>query len=64
MNGYGDRLLRIDLSKGRISKDPISDSMKRDYLGGRGFAIKLLWDEVKNVDPLSEKNKLIFAIRP
>ncbi|HSB07846.1 MAG TPA: aldehyde ferredoxin oxidoreductase family protein, partial [Thermodesulfobacteriota bacterium] len=41
-----------------------SDSMKRDFLGGRGFAIKLLWDEVRNVDPLSEKNKLIFAVGP
>ena len=64
MNGYGGRLLRIDLSKGKISKDPIPDSMKRDYLGGRGFAIKLLWDEVRNVDSLSEKNKLIFAVGP
>ena len=64
MNGYGDRLLRIDLSKGRISKDAISDSMKRDFLGGRGFAIKLLLDDVRDVDPLSEKNKLIFAIGP
>src|SRR4030042_1246330 len=64
MNGYGDKLLRVNLSNGKVSKDEISDSMKRDFLGGRGFAIKLLWDEVKNVDPLSEKNKLIFAIGP
>jgi aldehyde:ferredoxin oxidoreductase len=64
MNGYGDKLLRVNLSSGKISKEEISDAMKRDYLGGRGFAIKLLWDEVRSVDPLSEKNKLIFAIGP
>ena len=64
MNGYGDKLLRVNLSNGKVLKEEISDSMKRDFLGGRGFAIKLLWDEVKNVDPLSEKNKLIFAIGP
>jgi aldehyde:ferredoxin oxidoreductase len=38
--------------------------MKRDFLGGRGFAVKLLWDEVKRVDPLSEKNKIIFSTGP
>ncbi|RPJ11972.1 MAG: aldehyde ferredoxin oxidoreductase [Deltaproteobacteria bacterium] len=64
MNGYGDRLLRVDLSIGKISKETISDSMKSDFLGGRGFAVKILWDEVKNVDPLSDKNKLIFAVGP
>ena len=47
MNGYGDRFLRVNLSNGKISKEGISDSMKRDFLGGRGFAIKLLWDEVR-----------------
>ena len=64
MNGYGGKLLRVNLSSGKISKEEISDAMKRDYLGGRGFAVKLLWDEVRNVDPLSEKNKLIFSIGP
>ena len=64
MNGYGDQLLRVDLSSGKVSKEEISGPMKRDYLGGRGFAIKLLWDEVKGVDPLSEKNKLIFSLGP
>ncbi len=64
MKGYGDKLLRVNLSNGKVSKEGISDAMKSDFLGGRGFAIKLLWDEVKNVDPLSEKNKLIFSTGP
>jgi aldehyde:ferredoxin oxidoreductase len=64
MNGYAGKLLRVNLSNGKVSKEEIPDSMKRDYLGGRGFAIKLLWDEVRSVDPLSEKNKLIFSIGP
>jgi len=63
MKGYG-KLLRVNLSDGKITKEEISDSMKRDFLGGRGFAVKLLWDEVKHVDPLSEKNKLIFSTGP
>ena len=63
MKGYG-KLVRVNLSDGKISKEEISDQMMRDFLGGRGFAIKLLWDEVKKVDPLSEKNKIIFATGP
>jgi len=64
MKGYAGKLLRVNLSNGKVSKEEISDSMKRDFMGGRGFAIKLLWDEVKRVDPLSEKNKIIFSTGP
>jgi aldehyde:ferredoxin oxidoreductase len=64
MKGYAGKLLRVNLSNGKVSKEEISDSMKRDFLGGRGFAVKLLWDEVKRVDPLSEKNKIVFSTGP
>ncbi|MBM4351840.1 MAG: aldehyde ferredoxin oxidoreductase family protein [Deltaproteobacteria bacterium] len=64
MNGYAGKLLRVNLSDRKISKEEISESLKKDFLGGRGFAIKLLWDEVKHVDPLSEKNKIIFSTGP
>jgi aldehyde:ferredoxin oxidoreductase len=64
MDGYHGKLLRVNLSDGRVSKENIPDSLKENFLGGRGFAIKLLWDEVKKVDPLSEKNKIIFATGP
>jgi aldehyde:ferredoxin oxidoreductase len=64
MKGYAEKLLRVNLSNGKVSKEEISESMKRDFLGGRGFAVKILWDEVKRVDPLSEKNKIIFSTGP
>jgi len=64
MKGYAGKLLRVNLSNGQVSKEEISESTQRDFLGGRGFAIKLLWDEVKHVDPLSEKNKIIFSTGP
>jgi aldehyde:ferredoxin oxidoreductase len=63
MDGYG-KLLRVNLSDGKVTKEDIPDSLKESFLGGRGFAIHLLWNEVKKVDPLSEKNKLIFATGP
>jgi aldehyde:ferredoxin oxidoreductase len=64
MKGYTGKLLRVNLSNGKISKEEIPESTQRDFLGGRGFAIKLLWDEVKHADPLSEKNKIIFSTGP
>lgn len=64
MKGYAGKLLRVNLSHGKISKEEISEAVQRDFLGGRGFAIKLLWDEVKHVDPLSEENKIIFSTGP
>lgn len=64
MKGYAGKLLRVNLSSGKVSKEEIDDRVKRDFLGGRGFAIKLLWDEVKGVDPLSEGNKVIFSTGP
>ena len=44
MKGYAGNLLRVNLSNGKVSKEEISDSVKSDFLGGRGFAVKLLWD--------------------
>lgn len=64
MKGYAGTLLRVNVSNGKVSKEEIPDSMIRDFLGGRGFAVKLLWDEVKRVDPLSEKNKIVFSTGP
>jgi aldehyde:ferredoxin oxidoreductase len=39
--------------------------LAKSFLGGRGFAAKILWDELKlGTDPLSSKNKLVFAAGP
>ncbi|MCK5420031.1 MAG: hypothetical protein KAI93_16020, partial [Desulfobacterales bacterium] len=47
MAGYAGKILRVNLSNGKINKEDISDQMKNKFLGGRGFAVKILWDEVK-----------------
>lgn len=64
MKGYTGRMLRINLSDGRVSKEEISEEMRKKFLGGRGFAVKILWDEVRGVDPLSEGNKVVFSTGP
>jgi len=65
LKGWNGRLLRVDLTKGKTVVQDYSDEFARRFVGGRGFAVKLLWDELKpGTDPLSPENMLIFATGP
>jgi aldehyde:ferredoxin oxidoreductase len=65
MHGWNGQILRVDLTKKKSSVQSYGKDFALKYLGGRGFAIKILWDELpKNTDPLSPQNKLIFATGP
>ena len=44
MASFRNRILRVDLSNASFSEQLISDSDIHDYLGGRGFGVKLLYD--------------------
>jgi len=65
LNGYGGQVLRVNLTQGSVEKSDLDPSLARDYLGGRGFAAKILYSELeKGVDPLGEANKLVMAAGP
>ncbi len=65
MSGYTGKILRVDLSSGKISVDEPSESFYRRYFGGRGFVSYFLLKEVpRDADPLGAENKLIFANGP
>ena len=65
MKGWNGRLLRVDLTKGTAVVEEYSEDMALRFVGGRGFAVKLLWDELASgVDPLGPDNMLIFATGP
>jgi aldehyde:ferredoxin oxidoreductase len=54
--------LEIDLSTGKIEKVETDPDVARNYLGGQGSALKILWDRVPpEVKPFSEENLLIFS---
>lgn len=62
MFSYAGRILRVDLSKGKIWKEKLRESFARKYLGGSGFNAKVLYDEVSpDVDPLGPDNILMFG---
>ncbi len=65
VNGYGGQVLRVNLTDGTIEKKELDPELARDYLGGRGFAAKVLYSELqKGTDPLGAGNKLIVAAGP
>ncbi len=65
MNGYGGKILRVNLTTGQITKEPTPADVARDYIGGRGFGAYFLFKEVpKNADPLGPENKLIISSGP
>ncbi|MDF1514877.1 MAG: aldehyde ferredoxin oxidoreductase N-terminal domain-containing protein, partial [Anaerolineae bacterium] len=60
LNGWRNRLLRVDLSNSHIWAQEITE-MVPEYLGGRGLAAKIMWDEyVEPVDPLDERSPLFL----
>ena len=65
MQGWIQKFLRLNLSKNKFIVDKYDGEMAKAFLGGRGFAAKIFWDEIKpEVNPLSPENKLIFSTGP
>jgi aldehyde:ferredoxin oxidoreductase len=63
--GWNGVFLQVNLSKNKAVAESYNASLALNFLGGRGFAAKILWDKLKpGTDPLSPENKLIFAAGP
>jgi len=59
------KILRVNLTEGTCTPEPLNMEWANDYLGQRGLATKYLVEEIDpKVDPLSADNKLIFATGP
>jgi aldehyde:ferredoxin oxidoreductase len=66
-SGCFHKILNIDLSKGSHTIKNTDENFVDTYVGGRGFAVKLLWDHLKGrdlVDPLGPDNMLVVAPGP
>ncbi|MFC2003559.1 aldehyde ferredoxin oxidoreductase N-terminal domain-containing protein, partial [Chloroflexota bacterium] len=60
--GWMGTILRVDLSLGRIEKEPLSEKLRFGYVGGRGINSRILYDSVgPEVAPLGDENVLIFG---
>lgn len=68
MLGYQGKVLEVDLSRGSAEINEIPESWYTEYIGGEGFAAKVLFDRFESLDekmdPMSEENLLILAVGP
>ncbi len=65
MNGWTGKILRIDLTSGKISEEATDPAIARLYIGARGMGTRYFFNEVDpGIDPLGPENKIIFAPGP
>ena len=65
MHGFHGRVLHIDLTNRTVEEEVVPDEVLQKYLGGKGLAAYLMLRHLEpSVDPLSHKNKIIFATGP
>lgn len=62
--GVHGRILVIDLSRHQIDVEDYSKDYFYKYLGGKALGMSLLAEQLVNVEPLDEKNKLGFFTGP
>jgi len=63
--GYFGKQLRVSLDSKEILKENIDASILRKYLGGVGYAARVLYDEIpEGTHPLLPENKLMFTTSP
>ncbi|RLI87127.1 MAG: aldehyde ferredoxin oxidoreductase [Archaeoglobales archaeon] len=72
--GYMGRILKVNLSDETVKVEKTNMDIARKYLGGKGYAVRLLYDYLQSykemglspgdIDPLGEENVLIFATGP
>jgi aldehyde:ferredoxin oxidoreductase len=65
MKGWMGKILRVDLTRGALTEEPLDPRAARDYIGGRGLGIHFLRREIDPLcDPLSAANLLVMATGP
>lgn len=65
MFGYMGKILRVDLTQGKLSEEELREEDCKLFLGGSGLATRYLFDEVpRGADPLGPENELIFMTGP
>jgi len=65
MDGWMGTILRVNLTKGTVTREPTSTDLAHGFIGARGLGAKIISDEVDpSTDALGPRNKLIFAPGP
>lgn len=63
--GYTGKFLLVDLDSKSTAVQSLTDDLVEKFIGGRGFAAKVLYDALEpGIDPLGPQNKLFFVTGP
>ncbi len=63
--GYTGKILFVDLTTGAIKEESPSESVYRDFIGGAGLGVRILYERMKpGADPLGPENILGFVTGP
>lgn len=63
--GWIGKILRVDLSKAKISQEDLDPKIAERFIGARGLGVKYLYDEIDpKLEAFDSGNKLIFATGP
>jgi aldehyde:ferredoxin oxidoreductase len=64
-NNYELKIVRVNLTTGKITEERVDGDTARKYLGGTGLGIKYLWDEVPaGVEWSDPENRICFFTGP
>ena len=60
---YAGKILFVDLTQGTFSEEYLSEKTCREFIGGNGLGIRILYEKLKaGIDPLGPENILGFAV--
>ena len=59
-----DRMLRVDLSTGRVESERIPEAWLERYIGGKGIGARYLYEMAHGIPPKSPENVLLFMLGP
>ncbi|UCE97984.1 MAG: aldehyde ferredoxin oxidoreductase family protein [Dehalococcoidia bacterium] len=61
--GYNGKILFVNLTTGVINEESLPEQVYRDYIGGVGLGVRVLYERMKpNTDPLGPDNILGFLV--
>jgi len=59
---YSGKVLFVDLTEGRIEEAKLAENIYREFIGGNGLGVRVLYERVKGgVDALGPDNILGFV---
>ncbi|MBU0935429.1 MAG: aldehyde:ferredoxin oxidoreductase [Spirochaetes bacterium] len=63
--GYAMRSLYVNVGTREVKDKPVSEAMKKHFVGGKGFGLRLLWDGTKASTKWNDpENEIVIAMGP